>query len=115
MSDDTLDQMLKLARHHSGVKPVTPEMALDQDLRISGDDVIEFVEALTGRFGADLWKWPWQRFAELSEPHLLTGLWLLWKHPTWPVRGRVLDPSLFERLKMHHIASCIDAGHWIEP
>lgn len=115
MPTATLDEVLAIAAFHSGLRRVTPEMALDQDLTITGDDVSEFIEALAPRFGSNLHHWPWQRFAELSEPNTFTGFWLIWRLLTWPLRGRVSDPSPFERLEMRHIAACIDAGRWIEP
>lgn len=90
-------------------------MAIDQDLRISGDDVTDFVERLANRFGPGVWEWPWQRFAELSEPSLLVVPVFLWRLLTWPIRGRLFDPSPFERLELGHIAECIDQGRWIAP
>lgn len=113
----TLERVREIAAKLSGIRleKLSEHSAIDQDMKISGDDVTEFAEALANEFGDHVWQWPWQRFAELSEPHLFTGLWFFWRLLTWPVRGRVFDPSPFERLELGHIAKAIDAGHWIEP
>lgn len=89
--------------------------AIYQDLRILGDDIDELAEALANEFGDQVWQWPWQRFAELSEPHLFTGFWFMWRLVTWPLRGRLFDPSPFDRLELGHIAKVIEQGHWSDP
>jgi hypothetical protein len=113
----TLDRVIQIVAEHSGIRDdrLSAFSAIDQDVRISGDDVTELVEALARDFGEQVCHWPWQRFAELNEPHIFTGLWFFWRLLTWPVRGRIFDPSPFERLELGHIAKVIDAGHWLEP
>lgn len=111
----TLDEVIALAETYSGVKDLHAGSAVDQDMRITGDDVQEFAVELADRYGQQVRNWPWQRFAELSEPHLFTGFVFLWRLLTWPIRGRGFDPSLFERVELGHIARAIEAGHWIEP
>ena len=91
------------------------QSAIDQDVRISGDDVTELAEALANEFGEHVWRWPWQRFAELSEPSALIFPCFIWRLLTWPMRGRLFDPSPFERLELGHIAAVIDCDKWFEP
>ena len=112
---DTLARVIELAEHHSGAKRLDGFSAIDQDIRISGDDIEEFADALAKQLGADVGSWPWSRFANLSEPHLFTGIYFIWRLVTWPVRGRLFDPSRYERLELRHIAAVIDKGHWFEP
>ena len=114
----TLDRVIVVTSRQTGVAAVrlNAHSAIDQDLRISGEDVTELAEALAAEFGEQVWKWPWQRFAQLSEG---LSLWfpvlLVWQLLTWPARGSFGYPSPFERLKLGHIAKAIDAGHWLEP
>ena len=113
----TLDEVRAIVSRHSGVgvEKLDAYSAIDQDVRIFGDDIDELAEALAMKFGDHISEWPWQRFAELSEPHALTGFWLMWRFLTWPIRGRLSDPSQFERLELGHIAAVIDRGAWFEP
>ena len=113
----TLDRIIEIVSEHSGVPAarLSASSAIDQDVRISGDDVTELAETLAGEFGEHVWQWPWQRYAELSEPHALTGLWFIWRLLTWPVRGRMFDPSPFQRLELGHIAAAIERGQWFDP
>lgn len=112
-----MQRVLALASYHSGISEerLCSSSAVDQDLRISGDDVTELAEALAKEFGEGVWQWPWQRFAELSEPSLLVFPYLIWRLLTWPIRGRLFDSSRFERLELGHIAAVIDRGEWFEP
>ncbi|TZG27482.1 hypothetical protein [Sphingomonas montanisoli] len=112
----TLDRVIELAREQSGLRRISSDMAIDQDIRMSGGDATDFAEALAAEFGEGVWRWPWQRFAELNEGlGIFVLLALLWYLLTWPIRGRFLPPSKFERLELGHIARVINAGHWIEP
>ncbi len=114
----TLDRVIEIVAEHSGIKRerLSYSSAIDQDVRISGDDVTELAEAFAKEFGEHVWDWPWQRFALLDEGlSPLVGPWLVWRLLTWPIRGRVFDPSPYERLELGHIAKVIDAGHWLEP
>ena len=117
MSGDVLSRVIAIAAYKSGIsaRRLAAGSAVYQDLRISGDDVEELAEALAKVFGEHIWKWPWQRFADLNEPHLFTVPIFIWRLITWPVRGRIFDPSPFERLELGHIAKCCEAGHWLEP
>ncbi len=113
----TLDRVAEIVSEHSGIPAgkLTASSAIDQDVQLSGDDVTELAESLANEFGDHVWQWPWQRYAELNEPHLFTGLLFIWRLLTWPIRGRVFDPSPFERLELGHIAAVIDRGEWFEP
>lgn len=112
-----LDRVCETVSEHSGVprSKLTAQSAIDQDIRITGDDVTELAEALAGEFGDHVWQWPWQRFAELSEPHIFTGFSFMWRLLTWPIRGRLFDPSPYERLELGHIATVLERGEWFEP
>lgn len=114
----TIDRVIAIVAEHSDVPAakLNAASAIDQDVRVSGGDVTELAETLAKEFGEQVWSWPWQRFAELNEG--CSGLvlpWLIWRLLTWPVRGRLLDPSPFERLELGHIATVINRGAWFEP
>jgi hypothetical protein len=113
----TLSRVVEIVAWHSGVPAsrLTPQSAIDQDVKISGDDVTELAEALAKEYGNHVWEWPWQRFAELSEPSALVAPYFVWRLLTWPFRGQLFDPSSFERLELGHIAAVIDRGEWFEP
>ncbi|MBS3928205.1 MAG: hypothetical protein KGZ65_07215 [Sphingomonadales bacterium] len=114
----TLDRVIEITSRMTGVKAakLNANSAIDQDIRIYGDDVTDLAEALAAEFGDQVWQWPWQRFAELNEGlSLLFPFMLVWQLLTWPVRGTFEYPSQFERLELGHIAKVIDAGQWLEP
>lgn len=111
----TLDRVIQIAEHCSGCTGLRDDSAVDQDLKIWGDDVDEFANALAQAFGKQVLQWPWQRFTDLNEPSLLTVLALFRQLLTWPFRGSFSYPSRLERLELGHIARAIEAGHWIEP
>ena len=115
--DAVLDRVIQIVSECSGVPidRMSANSAIDQDVRISGDDVTELAQALAFEFGEDVRNWPWERFAELGEPHLFTGFWFIWHLLSWPIRGRLFDPSPFERLELGHIAAVIEKGQWFEP
>jgi len=115
--DATLARVIDIVASHSGIPAakLTATSAIDQDVKISGDDVHELVEALVKEFGEQLWKWPWQRFAELSESGVFTFLYFIWRVLTWPFRGRLFDPSCFERMELGYITVVINRGTWFEP
>lgn len=108
---------MDIVADRSGVKRslLTAKSAIDQDVRISGDDIEELAQALAKVFGDQVWQWPWQRFCELSEPSMLVFPYLVWRLLSWPFRGRLFDPSSFERLELGHIANVIDLGEWFDP
>lgn len=97
------------------LEKLSAQSAIDQDMRISGDDIDELAQALTTEFGEQVWQWPWQRFCELSEPSVLIFPYFIWRLLPWPWRGRLFDPSPFERLELGHIAAVIDRGELFEP
>jgi hypothetical protein len=112
----TLDRVIEIAEYCSGAKNLGANSAIDQDIRISGDDVTDFAEALAKEFGENIWTWPWQRFAQLDEGlSLLLPLMLTWQIVSWPFRGSFEYPSPYERLELGHVAAVIDKGHWFEP
>jgi len=115
---EILSQVLDIVAASTGVsrERLHPEVAIDQDLRIAGDDVTDLAEALARQYGEWVWSWPWQRFAQLDEG--LSPLWpfaLVWQLLTWPFRRRFNDPSPYERLELGHIANVIANGEWVEP
>lgn len=111
-----LEQVISLAGRHTGIRNVTPEMAVDQDLELCGDDVREFVDLLGGQFGDYVWDWPWHRFACLDEGlSLLFPITLFWQLLTWPFRGHFSGPNPYERLELQHIAKVLAQGHWTDP
>ena len=115
---DTLERVIAIVAEQSGVRRdrLSELSAIDQDIRIAGDDVAELAEALAAEFGEQVWQWPWQRFAQLDEGlPLLFPFLLIWQLATWPFRGSFEYPSPYERLELGHIAKAIDAGHWLEP
>lgn len=114
----TLDRVIEIVAERTGVRRerLSPTSAIDQDIRIAGDDVTELAEAFAAEFGEQVWQWPWQRFALLDEG--LSSLFifqLIRQLATWPFRGAFEYPSPYERLELGHIAKVIDAGHWLEP
>lgn len=114
----TLERVIEIASRQTGVaiSKLGAHSAIDQDIRISGDDVTELAEALAAEFGNEVWQWPWQRFAHLDEGlSLLFPFALIWQLLTWPIRGRFEYPNKFERLELGHIAEVINAGQWFEP
>ena len=110
-----LDRVIEITSRQSGITMarLDEHSAIDQYIGISGDDVTELAEALAAEFGEQVWQWPWQRFVQLNEPHLLTSFWFIWRLLSWPIRGRLFDP--FERLELGHIAAVIEKGQWFEP
>jgi hypothetical protein len=118
MSDHpTLERVIDIVAYQSGIRRerLTAHSAIDQDVGISGDDITALAEAFAKQFGDHVWQWPWQRFCELSEPSALIFPYFIWRLITWPFRGRLFDPSRFERLELGHIAAVIDRGEWFEP
>lgn len=113
----TLRRIITIVADHSGVpvEKLGAASAIDQDIKITGDDVTELTQVLAEEFGDHVRYWPWHRFAELGEPSAFTVFWLLWRLLTWPIRGRLFDPSPFERSELGHIAAAIDRGEWFEP
>jgi hypothetical protein len=113
----TLERVRHIVSEHSGVRldKLNAQSAIDQDVGLSGDDIHYLAEALAKEFGDHVWQWPWHRFAELSEPSALILPYFMWRLLTWPIRGRLFDPSFFERLELGHIAAVIEKGEWFEP
>ncbi len=114
----TLDEVCLIVSFRTGIalEKLNAQSAIDQDIRIAGDDVTEFAEALAKRYGDQIWQWPWQRFALLDEG---LSLWfpvmLIWQLISWPFRGAFQYPSPYERLELGHIAAVIEKGEWFEP
>ncbi len=113
---DTLARVIHIAEHCSGCTNLGAESAIDQDMKIWGDDVTWFATELSKQFGDDVFQWPWQRFTGLDEGlPLLAPFMLMWQLATWPFRGSFNYPSPFERLELGHIVAVIDHGEWFEP
>jgi hypothetical protein len=114
----TLDEVRDIVSFHSGIslEKLTAQSAIDQDIRIAGEDVTDLAQTLANRYGDQVWQWPWHRFALLDEG---LSLWfpvmLIWQLISWPVRGSFEYPSLYERLELGHIAAVIEKGKWFEP
>lgn len=116
MNKNTLSNVISMARQVSGLKSIDAETAVDQDLRIAGDDVVEFIDLIAKKYGDEVYQWPWRRFAMMGEGLSLLFLpMLIWQLISWPFRGTFGYPGKLERLTLEHIAKAIDAGHWIEP
>ena len=114
----TLDRVRAIASYFSGlpVERLSRHTAVDQDMNISGGDVEDLAAALAEEFGEQVWQWPWHRFAGLEEGvSIVLPFWLAWRLLTWPIRGRLFDPSPYERLELGHIAAVIDRGEWFDP
>lgn len=113
----TLDRVMQIVSENSGVRldKLNAKSGIDQDVRMSGGDIDELAQILYKEFGGDVASWPWHRFCDLNEPHLLVGLILFWRLLTWPIRGRLTDPSPYERLELGHIAAVIEKGEWFDP
>jgi hypothetical protein len=112
-----LERVIQIVSYQSGlaISKLSATSAIDQDLGITGDDIDELAKALSDEFGEHVFEWPWQRFADLNEPHLFTGFYFIWRLLTWPIRGRLFDPSGLERLELGHITAVIEKGEWFEP
>jgi hypothetical protein len=113
----TLDRLMAIVSKQSGIPmaKLTANSALYQDVRMTGDDVDEFIERLSSQFGGDILGWPWGRFTNLSEPTILDLPRFIWQLFTWQKRGSLHDLSRYERLELGHIAAVIDRGEWFEP
>lgn len=112
----TLARIIAIVASHSGAPESKPSAisAIDQDVTISGDDIFVLTKALATAFGDHVRRWLCQRFANLSEPELLTGFFFMWRLLTRPIRGRLFEASRCERLELGHIAAVIDRGAWFE-
>ena len=77
----TLETIIDIVARQSGVKrsKLNAHSAIDQDVRISGDDIDELAEALAERFGDHVQQWQWHRFAELNETNLLVTPYFVWR------------------------------------
>jgi hypothetical protein len=116
MGGSTLDRVIEIAKHCSGTGSLDANSAVDQDMRISGEDVTWFAMELAKEFGDDIYKWPWDRFALLSEGlGCLFVPALIWQLASWPFRGSFQYPSTYERLELGHIAAVIEKGEWFDP
>lgn len=114
--EDTIARVIRIAESCSGRKNLDAISAVDQDMKICGDDISWFALQLSREFGDQVWQWPWQRFAGLNEGlPLLAPLILIWQLITWPIRGSFEYPNMLERLELGHIAKVLDAGLWFEP
>jgi len=114
----TLDSVMRIAARTSGVKlaKLSSTSAVDQDMRMAGDDVVDFAEALVKEFGDQVWSWPWYRFAQLDEGlSPLFPFLMIWQLISWPFRGSFEYPSPFERIELGHIAAVVVRGGWFEP
>lgn len=112
------DRVIAIVSKQSGVpiSKLNMETAVDQDLRISGEDVIDLAQRLADEFGEQIWQWPWQRFACLDEGlSLLFPFMLIWQLVTWPLRGSFEYPSAYGRLELGHIVAVIEKGEWFDP
>jgi hypothetical protein len=98
------------------VEKLTAGSAIDQDLRISGGDVLELAAAFAAEFGENVLSWPWDRFAQLDEGLPLSFPFVLLKQLlTWPFRSSFEYPTPYERLELGHIAVVLERGQWFEP
>ncbi|MGE3691625.1 MAG: hypothetical protein AB7F98_09610 [Novosphingobium sp.] len=115
---DVLQRVMEIVSEHSGVPAnrLSSKSAIDQDVKIVGDDVTDLAELLAEEFGDFVWNWPWKRFAMLDEGvSPLAPFSLIWQLLSWPWRGAFEYPSPFERLELGHIAAVIEKGEWFDP
>lgn len=114
--EGTIDRVIEIAEYCSGAKNLTVLSAIDQDMKIAGDDVTWLAMELAKEFGEGIYQWPWQRFSQLNEGlSLLFPFMLVWQLISWPFRGSFEYPSPYERLELGHIAAVIEKGEWFEP
>ena len=113
----TEEFVLWVAREDFGFSEATLDSALDQDLKIIGDDVDDFAEALAERYGEWVADWPWERFVCLDEgvPILapMAAIWDFLRLP-WGDTAFPRKPEL-ERLTLAHVANVLERGEWIDP
>ena len=107
--------VLWLARDEFGCKQATLSSAVDQDLKIIGDDSDDFVLQIVGRYGDWVRYWPWERFLCFNEGVSimapLAALWDLLRLP-WGDTAVPRKPNL-ERLELGHIAKVLEHGEWL--
>ncbi|WP_337660956.1 hypothetical protein [Erythrobacter sp. Alg231-14] len=111
------DFVLWVAGEDFGIRETTLDSALDQDLKIIGDDVDDFAEALASRYGEWVFDWPWEEFVCLDEGvPILAPFALIWDFLRLPWRETAFPrkPHL-ERLTLAHIAKVLEAGEWSDP
>ena len=72
---EILQGIIDLARDVSAEDNIVPETRLVQDLRLIGDDMDEFLEAIVERYGTDFSAFVWHRHYpdEYSAPYFLVG------------------------------------------
>ena len=111
------DRVCAIAAEVSGVRldRISASSAVWQDIRMYGEDVDDYAEALAKEFGNYVWDWPWHRFTNLNESGALFVPALIWQLITWPFRGSFSYPDPYERLELGHIAAVIERGSWFEP
>ncbi|WP_247271349.1 hypothetical protein [Qipengyuania sp. S6317L1] len=113
----TEDFVLWVAREDFGIRDATLDSALDQDLKIIGDDVDDFAEVLAERYGEWVADWPWERFVCLDEGVLIlapmAAIWDFLRLP-WGDTAIPRKPEL-ERLTLAHVANVLERGEWIDP
>ncbi|MEM8572848.1 MAG: hypothetical protein AAGG56_18410 [Pseudomonadota bacterium] len=111
------DFLLWVTKEDFGIREATLHSALDQDLKIIGDDSDEFVLQIVDRYGDWVRYWPWDRFLCFDEAvpilALFAALWDLLRLP-WGETAVPRKPAL-ERLELGHIAKVFEHGEWIEP
>ena len=118
MTSKSLSKVIEIVSDQSGIRVerLSANSAIDQDIKISGGDVVELAELLAGEFGDSVLQWPWHKFASLEEGvSPLIPFVVIWQLLTWPLRGRFEYPSQYERLELGHIAAVIEKGEWFDP
>ncbi|MCB2079599.1 MAG: hypothetical protein KDE55_18115 [Novosphingobium sp.] len=93
---------------------VGAKSAVDQDLRIQGDDAEEFIADLAGLNGDWVYDWPWHRYVNLNEPPASLGP-RFWKLLRLPEPERAFPGYMERRLELQHIAAVIEKGEWFDP
>ena len=112
----TLGQVIGIVADRAGVSQsdLTGREAVDQDLKIQGDDAEELIKLLVGTFGEWLREWPWHDYIDFNEPPASIGP-RAWKWLGLTKPGRAFPGYTDKRLELGHIAAVIDRGEWFEP
>lgn len=114
--ENAIARVIRIAENCSGCTSLGKASAVDQDMKIWGDDMVWFSSELAQAFGYQVRQWPWTRFASLDQgPSLLAPFKLIWKLVTWSIRGSFGYHYSLERLELGRIAAIIDNGEWFGP
>jgi hypothetical protein len=103
---EILQGIIDLARDVSAEDNIAPETRLVQDLRLIGDDMDEFLEAIVERYGTDFSAFVWHRHYpdEYSAPYFLVGRFFRYLFR--------LPQVEYEPITIGQIAKAVTHGRW---